>query len=471
MTRNPRRNDRCHGDLVALVVGVAARTTLATGVLLALWAAVPVLLGWTATTVVSESMSPAVRAGDVVAAMPVDADAVTVGQVLLVEDPDHEGRQRLHRLERIEADGALRLRGDANPAPDRTAVGPDRVIGVGVLRFPFVGLPNVWLRTGDWSALATTAAVVVLLVLLGRADRDLRTGVPCRRCGTPRWDLRTEVDDARTTLSVGAVALPTVAALTLAAMAVSTAGAGFSGTTDGRSTLASTPSFPCFHHDPVDAVLAWDFAERNGPGVLDTSGSGQDGQFVGSGGVRADGSCTDNPFASFGAAGDAEGWVVTDTAVAAPDVFTVSVWFRSTGSDGGRIVGFGSDRGSASTHRDRHLYVGADGHLRFGVEGSGSQFKFTVSSSSSVVDGEWHHAVATFQPRSMELWLDGVRQGGRTDAVTLRQYDGYWRAARQTLSGWPGVGSYAFTGDIDTVRVHHRVLDGAMIRAEFAAGR
>lgn len=135
------------------------------------------------------------------------------------------------------------------------------------------------------------------------------------------------------------------------------------------------------------------------------------------------------------------------------------------------MFGFGSDRSAASTYRDRHLYIGADGVLRFGVEGSGSQFKFTIGSDAPVNDGAWHHVVATFEARSMTLWVDGSLQGSRSDAVTLRQYPGHWRAGRQTLSGWPGAAGYAFTGDVDTVRVHDTVLDAAEVAQAFQAGR
>lgn len=461
---------RCAGDLPRLLLAVAARTVLWSVLLLAVWAALPVALGWHVTTVASDSMAPGIRAGDVVAAMPVDAEAVTAGRVLLVDDPDHDDRLRLHRLERIEQDGALRLRGDANAEADRTPVAPTAVHGVGVLRFPGIGLPTVWIRSGAGTSVALTSAVAAVLVVLARADRDIVAGRPCRRCGTPRWDLHT-----RALTPVGAVrptstSLPVVAALAATTIVLTTmASAGFSGTTKSASSLRSQ-TFGCFHDPAPGAVLAWDFADKGDRLVTDSSGAGADGQFIGDG-TRTIGSCADNPHAAFGTTGSAETWAVTDTAVSAPNAFTAEVWFRTSDTDGGRVFGFGSDRSAASTYRDRHLYLDAGGRLRFGVEGSGNQFKFTVGSSAVVTDGEWHHAVATFQPRSMTLWLDGVQQDARTDAVTLRQYDGHWRAGRQTLAGWPNAGGYAFTGDVDTVRVYDDVLDASTIAAHHTAGR
>jgi hypothetical protein len=475
------RHVRCVGDLPRLLLAVSARTVLWSVLLLALWASLPAAFGWHVTTVVSDSMAPGIRTGDVVAAMPVGADDVEAGRVLLVEDPDHGDRLRLHRLERIEQDGALRLRGDANPTADRTAVEPAAVLGVGVLRFPWIGLPGVWIRGGDWTSLLLAGVVTAALVVAGRADRDIVAGRPCRTCGTPRRDLhspvvaepRTATATAPTSTTVP-VAVFTVAAITVTLLtgagAGAGAGAGFSGST-GTASALGTGGFGCFHQPAPGTSLAWDFAEKHGPRVIDSSGSGADGAFTPAAAARVDADCATNPYATFWSADGAEGWAVTDTAVAAPNAFTIEVWFRTEDTDGGRVFGFGSDRSAASPYRDRHLYIGADGVLRFGVEGSGSQFKFALGSASTVTDGAWHHAVATFEPRSMALWVDGELQGSRSDAVTLRQYSGHWRAARQTLAGWPNAGDYVYTGDVDTVRVHDRVLDAAAITRAFQAGR
>jgi len=474
-----RRHVRCVGDLPRLLLAVSARTVLWSVLLLALWASLPAALGWPVTTVVSDSMAPGIRTGDVVAAMPVGPDDLEAGRVLLVEDPDHRDRLRLHRLERIEPDGGLRLRGDANPTADRTAVEPAAVLGVGVLRFPWIGLPGVWIRGGDWTSLLLASVVTAVLVVAGRADRDIVAGRPCRTCGTPRRDLHSPVvAEPRTatvttpTSTTAPVAVFTAAAitLTLLAGAGAGAGAGFSGST-GTASAIGTGGFGCFHQPAPGTSLAWDFAEKNGPQVVDSSGSGADGAFTPAAAARVDADCATNPYATFWTEDGAEGWAVTDTAVDAPNAFTIEVWFRTRDTDGGRVFGFGSDRSAASQYRDRHLYIGSDGVLRFGVEGSGSQFKFTLGSTSTVTDGEWHHAVATFQSRSMAFWVDGRLQGTRSDAVTLRQYSGHWRAGRQTLAGWPNAGDYVYTGDVDTVRVHERVLDAAAITRAFQAGR
>lgn len=465
MTRNPT-TARCAGDLPRLLLAVTARTVLWSVLLLAVWAMLPAAVDWRVTTVVSESMAPAVRAGDVVAALPVDGTSVSAGQVLLVEDPDHDDRRRLHRLERIEADGGLRLRGDANPEPDRTAVRPGAVLGVGVLRFPFVGLPSVWIRNGDWLTLVTAALAAGALAVVARGDRALRSGEPCPRCGAPRWDLHATAIGAEER-STNAMALPVIAAVLLIAVTGSTAGAGFSGATGTAAALGTAESFACFHRDTDGAVLAWDFAEKDGPLVRDVSGHGADGRFVGQA-SRVDQDCSGNPWSTYPSTGT-DDYALTDTKVAGPQVFSIEVWFRSADSSGGRIFGFTSDTAPASTYRDRHLYVDSTGVLRFGVQGSNA-FNFAIG-AGTVADGSWHHAVATFEARSMTLYVDGQFAARRTDAITLRQYDGHWRTGRGTLASWPGAGTYNFTGDIDSARVYDRVLDAAAVAEHFAAGR
>ncbi|MCS6583133.1 LamG-like jellyroll fold domain-containing protein [Curtobacterium citreum] len=470
-TTATHRMPRFVGDVPRLLLAVSARTVLWSVLLLALWSSLPAALGWHVTTVVSDSMAPGIRTGDVVAAMPTAPDVVEVGRVLLVDDPDHDDRLRLHRLERIEQDGSLRLRGDANPTADRTAVSPDAVLGVGLLRFPGVGLPGVWVRDQSWSTLLLAAAAAAALVVAARADRGIIAGLPCPRCGAPRWDTTSPAVAPGVPGVVSGPgsswALPTMAAVAATAVALTvTAGAGFSGTTTTASSLR-TQSFPCFAR-PLDApVLAWDFDEKGGNAVRDTSGHGADGTGR-LGPVRNDDPCSGNPSMHFETT---DSRVSTDTAVPAPQVFSIEAWFR-TERAGGRVLGFSSSQDSASSYKDRHLYVGASGQLMYGVQGAGGGFRFTTGSAARVDDGQWHHAVGTFRRGRAELWLDGALVGTRTDITSANQYNGHWRVGRESLDPWSGQPSdYTFRGDVDTVRVYDRVLEEASIAAHHEAGR
>jgi signal peptidase len=137
-------------------------------------ALVPLLLGWSATVVASGSMEPALRAGDVLVVAPIDAARVRTGQIVLVDDPAHPGRLLTHRVLRRAAEGEFVLKGDANALADSTPVPPSGLRGVGRVAVPRLGLPVLWLRTGDLRWVAWLAATVLAVRLVRRPDRIAR---------------------------------------------------------------------------------------------------------------------------------------------------------------------------------------------------------------------------------------------------------------------------------------------------------
>ncbi len=139
------------------------------------WSHAPQLAGWEPRVVLTGSMLPAIRPGDVALIAPEDASAPAPGpgSVVLVRDPGRSSGFYLHRLMRYDGQGRLVTRGDANPSDDWPAVERSRVAGRLRLVVPTVGLPMLWLREGDWRSLAlagggTWTALVLALGLLRR---------------------------------------------------------------------------------------------------------------------------------------------------------------------------------------------------------------------------------------------------------------------------------------------------------------
>lgn len=155
-----------------LVVGTLSQGLLAMLLSLALWAAVPAAIGWQPTTVSSGSMMPRLHVGDVAVSRPLPA-APALDQVLLFTDPDHPGQLRLHRFVRVDDQGRLVTRGDANKADDSSPITLDAVRGVAVLRVPDVALPVVWLRDGQYVALGLVTAALLLLGLGAGLSRNV----------------------------------------------------------------------------------------------------------------------------------------------------------------------------------------------------------------------------------------------------------------------------------------------------------
>jgi signal peptidase len=161
-------------DWSRILVATVARGLIIALLGLAFWAAAPAVLGWQPTTVVTGSMEPRIRVGDVVVSRPVPMDLVQTGHVLLADDPDHPGHLRLHRYAQALGGGMMVTKGDANPAVDSTPIGAAAVHGVGFLRVPSIGMPVVWAREGQWLPLMLLALGVAALLALTTVDREQR---------------------------------------------------------------------------------------------------------------------------------------------------------------------------------------------------------------------------------------------------------------------------------------------------------
>ena len=161
-------------DWARVVVATLARGVVVTLLGLALWAAAPAIIGWHPTTVMTGSMEPRLTPGDVVVSRPVDPSRLRLGQVVLYDDPDQPGELRLHRIHAVRAGNMLITKGDANPQPDSTPISRSVVHGVAFIRVPYVGLPILWLRDGEWHRLVLLVLALTAVAWLGTIDGSLR---------------------------------------------------------------------------------------------------------------------------------------------------------------------------------------------------------------------------------------------------------------------------------------------------------
>ncbi len=140
---------------------------------LVFWSVAPMLAGMQAHVIVSGSMEPSIASGDVVLTQNVDPAAVRPGMVLLFHDPAFPGRLLMHRVTKVNGDGTVVTRGDANRTDDSTAVSMTAAEGIGRLRVPYVGLPMYWRALGDFPRLGALAVFIALAsVFVTRRDDD-----------------------------------------------------------------------------------------------------------------------------------------------------------------------------------------------------------------------------------------------------------------------------------------------------------
>lgn len=167
-------------------------------------------------------------------------------------------------------------------------------------------------------------------------------------------------------------------------------------------------------------------------------------------------------------------YVWNDKLRGAPTTYSVEMWFKTTTTRGGKLIGYGNgrprtDNGNTvlSGSYDRQVYMTNDGKLIFGAY-TGSAV--TVSSSNSYNDGAWHHMVATQGAAGMTLYVDGLRVGNNANSIA-QSYYGVWHVGGDNLSGWPNrPASNFFAGQIDETAVYDYVLNQNQVAEHAIAG-
>jgi signal peptidase I len=457
----------------ALTVSVISRIALGAGALLLAASVLPVLVGWQSAVVMSGSMEPTLSTGDVAVVRPVDVEALEPGAVLLVDDPDAPGGLRLHRLVSVEP-GGLQLKGDANPAADGTLVAPAAVHGEVTLGLPLIGEPAVWFAAHRaWPLVGTALGLVALLALAAvhrRPEDDPPADPPSlpSPSSQPSVAGRTSARPTAWRVRRGAV----LTAAVLVAVALPGAAARF-------TDVAPTPqlTLPVARYwtcpEAVSAAGATDYFRLQEQGVANTgspapaSGGGYSGAGVSYGAAGpACGAGENRAVALDGATGQL--W--STQPVAGPDTFTVQVWFATTTTTGGKLVGFGSGSGGArSNSYDRHIYMLNSGQLSFGVYDGANR---VVTTPNRYNDGAWHLAAGTFSPTTgLALYVDGQRLAANAAVTKAEASTGYWRMGYDNLNLWPGAPtSYWYRGSLAHMAVFGRVLSATELADQYNAG-
>jgi len=154
--------------LTALVTGLAIGAVLALGVA----AAGPRIIGWQPMTILTGSMRPALRPGDVVVDRMVAPTAVRPGDIVTFHDPNRAGKLVTHRVRFVARRGALVdvvTRGDANNVSERWSIAADGRIGRVAYRIPSLGYLGQWVGTPLGRLLAIVVPALLLALIELRA--------------------------------------------------------------------------------------------------------------------------------------------------------------------------------------------------------------------------------------------------------------------------------------------------------------
>ena len=155
--------------------------------------------------------------------------------------------------------------------------------------------------------------------------------------------------------------------------------------------------------------------------------------------------------------------ITTTNSYTNPQNFTISIWFKTNTTTGGKLIGFGNSQTGSSFSHDRALYMNNTGQLYFGVYYSWSVR--TINSSASYNDNLWHLATVTFSTTDgMTMYVDGVQVAANATYNAAESSTGYWRIGYDNIGGWPSLpSSYYFKGTIDDVLIYQTALSSSQV--------
>lgn len=207
-----------------------------------------------------------------------------------------------------------------------------------------------------------------------------------------------------------------------------------------------------------EPYLQWRLNETSGTTAFDTSPDDTNGTV--SGGVTWGATSPVAPGTGVSLNGS-DGLIATTEPVSSPQVYSTEIWFNTTTTAGGKLIGFGNQPIGPSANYDRHIYMSPEGNLHFGIwDGS----MYTISTPGTYNDGQWHHAVGTQGPDGIKFYVDGQLIG--TDAHNFAHtYNGYWRVGGDNT--W--LGAPYFNGTVDEVAVYGQELSLTQVRTHYRA--
>jgi len=220
--------------------------------------------------------------------------------------------------------------------------------------------------------------------------------------------------------------------------------------------------------------------EPGGSGALDVSGGARSGTYLGGYTQNQPGPCPAGNGRSVLLDGSS-GLIANPASQINPQTFSIQVWFKTTTTNAGRLIGFGNRPGATlSTQYDRMVYLTSAGRLTFGVYPGAIR---TVTSARAYNDGVWHHVVATLGSGGMVLYVDGAVVGQDPTTTSAQVYDGvgYWKAGWDNLNTWPNptllgvlgsfgaTSNYYFAGNLAYAAVFTTQLTAGQVPGLYAA--
>lgn len=177
-----------------------------------------------------------------------------------------------------------------------------------------------------------------------------------------------------------------------------------------------------------------------------------------------------------------DSWLMSAKEYSGPSTFTVSFWFRTSTTQGGKMLGFvmpglkgvtyGSKTGNFNF--DRVVWMTDEGLLHAGFTMRSTSYPTIVgawqsfTAAKSYNDGQWHHLSYTLWGSGALLMVDGEKVASYTGLVRPLPDAGHWRVGYAGEGKWdPEWTSEYFQGSVDEVRLIHRTRGEDWLRLDY----
>ena len=213
--------------------------------------------------------------------------------------------------------------------------------------------------------------------------------------------------------------------------------------------------------------MYWPLDETSGPTAADVSGNGSTGNYSGTGITYQAHSPAEGVYYNGVSLNGSSGQIVASQPTTNPTSYSEELWFKTSTTTGGDLMGFGDAASGFSNSRDRLVWMSNDGQLNFGIYTGQT---VVVQSPNSYNNGKWHYVVATQGSDGINLYVDGQRVASDASSGAAQAYLGYWRVGAENLVGWPNSStSNYFSGVISDAAFYDAELTAGQVLAHYTA--
>lgn len=206
-----------------------------------------------------------------------------------------------------------------------------------------------------------------------------------------------------------------------------------------------------------EAAGYWRFGESGGTVAIDTSGNGLHGTYSGGPTFGRPGALVKDSDTAVRLNGG--NWMrIAGNAVFQTATATVEAWVRPARGSRQYVFTRGGTNGQTAlqitdTNRAQAtVYVGG--------------FPYTVTGTTDVTEGRWHHVVLTYDGSYLRLYVDGREDASVAKSGALDPFTGVGPDVGYALNS----SGYRFIGDVDELAYYSRALGAADVARHFESG-